>query len=104
MNARLRRGGRSFRLMLATALVVAVAAAVLVGARTEITSLRYELAGLSDRRTQLQLELEKLRVEEAALSAPERIEPRARGLGLRYPGEGQVIRRSLPAVAAGAGR
>ena len=44
----------------------------------------------------------KLRVEAAALSAPQRIETRARSLGLRYPGPRQVVHLPARDVAAGA--
>jgi cell division protein FtsL len=67
------------------------AAALLVFARTEITELRYRLTDLVEREAELRADVEKLRIEAAALSAPERIEPRALALGLRYPKAGQVL-------------
>ena len=59
--------------------------------RTEITGSRYRLTSLLDRGAALETEVEKLRIEAAALSAPERVEPRARKLGLRYPEAGQIV-------------
>ena len=67
--------------------------------RTEILSLRYEHASLLERESELLGEVEKLRVEAAALSAPERIERRAQALGLRYPRAGQIIPASEPTGA-----
>ena len=94
MNARLRGGGPWLRIALATALGVALGAGALVWTRTEILSLRYELSHLLDSRAHLRVEVEKLRLESAALLAPERIESRARRLGLRYPRHDEVIHLS----------
>lgn len=98
MNARLRRGGPALRVLVATAVGLGLGAGALVWTRTEIMSLRYERAALLERGAELREEVEKLRVEAAALSAPDRIERSARKLGLRYPSAGQVIR---PSVASG---
>ena len=94
MNPRLRRGGAWLRIVLASAVGVAVGAGALVWTRTEILSLRYELTRLLDDEARLLADAEKLRLAAAALSTPERIEARARKLGLRYPRTGDVIRLS----------
>ena len=94
MNARLRGGGRWLQVALATALGIALGAGALVWTRTEILSLRYELSDLDQDETRLRSAVEKLRLEEAALRATERIESRARALGLRYPRPGEVIHLS----------
>ena len=99
LNARVRHGGPLLRLLLSLAAGVVVGAGALVFARTEMTSLRYELARLIEQEAGLLAQVEKLRVEVAALSAPERVEPAAMKLGLTYPRPGQVI--SLPEPAAG---
>ena len=96
MNARLRRGGRRLQVLLAAVLGVILAAAALVGVRTEITSLRYELGRLRNEHTRLRGDVEKLRVEAAVLTSPERLEADALALGLTHPESGQVI--SLPPV------
>ncbi len=94
MNPRLRRGGPWLRIALASAVGVAVGAGALVWTRTEILSLRYELSRLVDDEARLLADVEKLHVEAAVLSTPERIESRARKLGLRYPRTGDVVRLS----------
>lgn len=101
MNARLRRGGPVLRCVVATAIGLGLGAGALVWTRTEFTSLRYERAELLEQKARLRIEVEKLRVESAALSTHERIERRALALGLRYPQPGQVIR---PGVASGGPR
>ena len=102
MNARLRRGGYGMRVLLAAVLGVVLGAAILVGVRTEITSLRDELHSLRDDEARLRSEVEKLRVEAAVLTAPERLEARGLELGLSYPRPGQVV--SLPPSIATATR
>ena len=102
MNSRLRKAGNVQRVLIASALGVLVGAGALVWTRTEILSLQYRLGRAVERAAHLRAEVEKLRVEVAALSAPERIEPRALRLGLRYPGRGQVIDISSIDVASGA--
>ena len=92
MNTRVRHASPLVSYALLTAAGLAVGAAALVWTRTEILSLRYEQSRMLSRELELRSEVEKLRVEQAALSAPDRIEPRARKLGLRYPAAGQVIR------------
>ena len=99
MNARVRRGGPWLPWALATAAGLVLGAGALVFTRTEILSLRYEQSRLLDQKSELRNQVEKLRLEEAALSAPDRIEARARALGLRYPTNGQVVH-----VARQAGR
>ena len=104
MNARLRRGGPALRWILAGAVGAVLAAALLVAARTRVTSLRYELRDQRKQQAVLREEVEKLRVAAGVLSAPEQLEPRAVALGLIYPEPGQVI--ALPASkerAAGVG-
>lgn len=92
MNARVRRGSPWLPWALATAAGLLLGAGALVFTRTEILSLRYQQSRLLDQRNELRREVEKLRVEEAALSAPDRIEAGGRALGLRYPTNGQVVR------------
>jgi cell division protein FtsL len=91
VNVRLRRRGPLFAWGLAVVIGGLLGAAAVVWARTEITGARYRLASLVERRADLEAEVEKLRIEAAALSAPERVEPRALELGLRYPESGQVV-------------
>lgn len=98
MNVRIRKGGPLAALALFTALGVLVGAGALVWTRTEITRHRYELMRLHKAESRMRGQVEKLRIESAALAAPERIERRARRLGLRYPRAGEVtaIRLSEP--------
>jgi cell division protein FtsL len=105
LNSRLRQSGPWFQVLLALALGVIAASGGLVYVRTRLTSLRYELGRRVAREHALSLEVERLRIESAALSAPERIEPRARALGLVYPRPEQVVAldatgRNLRPVAA----
>lgn len=109
MNARLRRSGPTLRWILAAALGVVLAAALLVSARTRVTSLRYALRDERKQQTVLREEVEMLAVATGVRSAPERLEPRALALGLTYPSHGQVVRLSTaaetaPGVGAGAAR
>lgn len=76
---------------LASVLGIVIGAAVLVAVRTEVTSLRYRLTELHEREARLRTDIEKLRVESAVLASPERLEPRARELGLVPPAAGQVL-------------
>ena len=106
MNVRLRRRGPLFVWGLAAVLGSLLGATCLVWARTEITNLRYRLHRLVEAGADLEAEVEKLRIEAAALRAPDRIERQARALGLVYPEPGQVVRidvepRAPRAVAAG---
>jgi cell division protein FtsL len=91
VNVRLRRRGPLFVWGLAVVVGGLLAAAALVWTRTEITRSRYRLTRLLERRANLEAEVEKLRIEAAALSAPDRVERRALELGLRYPEAGQVV-------------
>ena len=100
VNARLRHGGHVLRVGLALALGIGISAATLVSARIEVTSLRYRLSALLERESELRRQVEKLRVEEAALAAPDQLEGRARSLGLRYPVTGQVVRLATLEPAA----
>ncbi|MFQ5697848.1 MAG: hypothetical protein ACE5IL_06125 [Myxococcota bacterium] len=87
---------------LATLAAALLGAAVLVAVRTRVTDLRYRLSARLEELRKLEPEVERLRIEAAALQAPERIEPRARALGLRYPEPGQVRRlEAIVDVAAG---
>ncbi len=92
MNARLSVGGPLLRVILATVLGIAIGSAALVWTRTRVVSLRYELARRVNEHADLRADVEKLRVEVAALSSPDRIEAEARQLGLRYPRAGQILR------------
>ncbi len=103
MNARLRASGPLQRALVASALGVLVGAGVLVWTRTEILSLRYRLGAVAEREARLRDQVEKLRVEVAVLSAPERVEPQALELGLRYPTVGQVVHSPAIDVAGGMG-
>lgn len=91
LNARLRRSGPLFYALVALALGAIAASGGLVYVRTRLTSLRYELGRRVAQEQALSLEVERLRVEAAALEAPERVEPRARALGLVYPRPEQVV-------------
>jgi cell division protein FtsL len=61
--------------------------------------MRYELGRRVSHEHELSLEVERLRVEAAALASPERIEPRALELGLVYPKPEQVVSLHEPRVA-----
>ncbi len=102
LNARLRRGGLWLRALLACALGLVAAGGLLVAARTELTSLRYELGRLQEREATLGNHVEVLHVETEALRAPEQVRPRALALGMVYPQPGQVIALPPASVAAGA--
>jgi cell division protein FtsL len=91
LNSRLRQSGPWFQVLLALALGVIAASGGLVYVRTRLTSLRYELGRRVAQEHALSLEVERLRIEATALSAPERIEPRARALGLTYPKPDQIV-------------
>jgi cell division protein FtsL len=95
VNVRLRRSGPLARLLWFTALGLLIGAGVIVWARTEVTRLRYQLMQAYETETLLRDEVEKLRVEAAALAAPERLVKEALALGLRYPEPGQVVAVSL---------
>jgi len=104
VNVRLRRGSPLLQAVLFGIVGVVVGMIGLVWTRHEITRLRYRLGEVTQERSALRAELEKLRIEVAATSAPERIEQRALRLGLRYPEPGQVIHLGAdaqPEVAAG---
>lgn len=106
LNSRLRHSGPWFQVLLALALGVIAASGGLVYVRTRLTSLRYELGRRVAQEHALSLEVERLRVEAAALAAPERVEPRARAIGLAYPRPEQVVAlgadgHTLSHVAAG---
>ncbi|MFQ5515482.1 MAG: hypothetical protein ACE5FG_13760 [Myxococcota bacterium] len=100
MNIRLKRGGPWLCVLLASTVGITLGAGLLTFTRIQITSLRYHLNALLQRESRLRSDVEKLRVEEAALVAPRRLERRARELGLRYPQPGQVVSLGLPDVAA----
>lgn len=102
VNLRLQRAGPLLRILLATAVGISIGSGVLVWTRTRVVSLHYRLTRLVDLKSQLREDVEKLRVEAAALAAPRQLEAKARVLGLRYPESGQVIRLPAGDVAAGA--
>jgi len=106
LNTRLRKSGPWFYGLLALALGAIAASGVLVYVRTQLTSLRYELGRRLSAEHELGLEVERLRIEAAALGAPERVEPRAKALGLVYPKPDQIVSLDAPGhtqrdVAAG---
>lgn len=101
VNRRLHKNGPWVRLLLTATVAVVISAATLVWTRTQITSLRYQLSGLLNLESELRNEVEKLRIESAALSTPERIERRGRSLGLRYPQPGQLVAVPSGDVTAG---
>lgn len=106
LNARLRQHGPWFGVLLALVAGFVLAAGGLVYARTRVTSMRYELGRRIAREQALLDEVERLRVEVAALAAPDRLEPRAKRLGLIYPTPEQVVAlpRSEPAQIAAGGQ
>jgi cell division protein FtsL len=104
VNVRLRRGSPLLRAVLFGIFGIVVGMIGLVWTRHEITRLRYRLGELTHERAALDAELEKLRIEVAASSSPQRVEQSALRLGLRYPEPGQAIHLgsadALPAVSA----
>jgi cell division protein FtsL len=60
-------------------------------ARVHVTSLRYLHADLIHETHAVRTDVEKLRIEAAALSSPDRIERLARRQGLNFPEAGQVV-------------
>ena len=91
-NFRRLRSGPWGQLALALGLGFVAAAAFSVAIRTEVLRDQYRLSTLRSRESQLREEVEMLRVEESALSATERLERRARALGLDYPTPDRVIK------------
>lgn len=91
MNVRLRTGGRLLGLLVPALVAAVTASAVVVRARTEMTAIGYRIGHLLEREAAVRIEVEKLRVEEAALASPERIEQKARALGLVDPQPGQIL-------------
>jgi cell division protein FtsL len=91
VNARIQRSSPRVRAAMAAMVGLAVGAGAVVWARTRILVLRYELTSLVEREAELHGDVEKLRLEVAALTTPERIVERAASLGLRYPVAGEVI-------------
>ena len=102
VNLRLKRGGRWLGILLATVVGISIGSGALVWTRTHIVSLHYRLTRLGELETQLRRDVEKLRLEAAALASPRRIEAKARSLGLGYPKAGQVVHLSAADVASGA--
>jgi cell division protein FtsL len=100
LNSRLRKQRPWFGALVALALGAIAASGVLVYVRTHVTSMRYELGRRASHEHAFSLEVERLRVEVAALAAPERIEPRALELGLIYPAPEQVLSLSDNHLAA----
>ena len=101
VNFRLRRAGPLRGWILAAIGGLIAAAALIVWTRTAITTDRYRLSALRDQGAVLLDQVERLRVEAAALSAFDRIESRAREMGLRHPVTGQVIDLPKADVALG---
>jgi len=99
LNARLRQRGPWFGALVALAFGAIAASGVLVYVRTKVTSMRYELGRRVSHEHELALDVERMRVEVAALASPERIEPRALELGLVYPRPEQVVSLQEPRVA-----
>ena len=91
MNVRLRSGGRLLRVLVPALVAATTASALVVAARTEITALAYRVGRLLDSEAALRREVEKLRLEVAALTSPKRIEREARAIGLVDPRPGQVL-------------
>ncbi len=102
VNLRLKRSGRWLGILLATVVGISVGSGALVWTRTHIVSLHYRLTRLGELETHLRRDVEKLRLEAAALASPRRIEAKARALGLGYPKAGQVVHLSALDVASGA--
>ena len=100
VNSRRKPNGPILRVALGATLGLVLGASALVWTRSEITQLRYRLAEVDVLRVQLERRVEKLRIEAAALSAPEKLEARARSLGLRYPTAGEVVYVDLSAAGA----
>ncbi len=101
VNARLRKSRPFFRILVATTIGLVLGASALVWTRTQIMSLRYQYSHLIRLETDLRHEVEKLRIEQAALSSPSRIENQARALGLSYPQPGQMVAVSASNGPAG---
>ena len=102
VNLRLKRSGHWLGILLATVVGISVGSGALVWTRTHIVSLHYRLTRLGELETHLRRDVEKLRLEAAALASPRRIEAKARALGLGYPKAGQVVHLSALDVASGA--
>jgi cell division protein FtsL len=73
------------------AITLALACGLVAWARVHLTSLRYQHADLIRQTEIVRGEVEKLRIEAAALSAPDRIEQLARKQGLIVPKAGQIV-------------
>ena len=67
------------------------ASLLLTAVRLEITRLRYELSDLHRQRVAVSADVERLRVETAALAGPARIERMAKELGMIYPSRDQMV-------------
>jgi cell division protein FtsL len=91
LNVRLRQGGRWLHFLGPAAITLALACGLVAWARIHLTSLRYLHADLLHETNVVRGEVEKLRVEAAALAAPDRIEQLARKQGLIVPEAGQVV-------------
>jgi cell division protein FtsL len=72
-------------------LILATAAGLVVWTRTEITTLRYRLTRLLEQEATIRAGVEKLKIEEAALSSTARVESEAGALGLIDPRPARVI-------------
>jgi hypothetical protein len=102
VNVRLRKGERLLPLLGPAVIALAIASGLVVWTRLEITSLRYQMAELLGRESEVRGKVEKLRIEAAALGSPERIERMGRARGLTEPRPEQVLvlsRHEKPAEA-----
>ena len=102
LNLRLRRSGAWLSAMLIGVVSFHSGLGLMVWVRTQINSLNIQLTRLAGHETQLRGDVEKLRIEHAALSAPDRIHRLARSQGLRYARPGQIVRFPSGEGSAGA--
>jgi cell division protein FtsL len=91
MNVRLRRGGWLVRALGPAVVALATIIGLSVWTRTEVTALRYRISQLRDEESAMRRDVERLRIEVAALASPDRIEREARRLGLKRPRPGQIV-------------
>ena len=104
-NGRVRRVAdprekREFLLWLLVGVLLFAAGLVYTLERFTLIRSGYTIADLKGKRDTLVESNRKLRLEEASLRSPERIDSLARNLGLSQPGEGQVVRLENPVPAA----
>jgi cell division protein FtsL len=93
---------RSLALALTGALLVVLVGLVMVGLRVQQVHLAYQLDALRAERGRLEALVRQLEVEVATLRSPQRLEQRARQLGLVPPAPGQVrLAREFVAATTG---